>query len=151
METADFQAAQHFVQGELSKKLQDPAFRYQSDAPAARTDENRPLITKLDTIGNFYEGMGVLVKTGLVDRELVLQMFSGQVIGAWERLAPVAVIARRRTGDVLWENFEYLTVLSQDWVAAHPKGTYPAGVRRIALKDEWLEADKQYAASLAPA
>jgi hypothetical protein len=36
-------------------------------------------------------------------------------------------------------------------MAAHPKGTYPAGVRRIELKDEWLEADKQYASSLAPA
>jgi hypothetical protein len=36
-------------------------------------------------------------------------------------------------------------------MAAHPKGTYPAGVRRIGLKDEWLEADKQYAASLVPA
>jgi hypothetical protein len=36
-------------------------------------------------------------------------------------------------------------------MAAHPKGTYPAGVRRIRLKDAWLEADKQDAASLAPA
>ena len=44
-----------------------------------------------------------------------------------------------------------LPALAQDWIAAHPKGTYPAGVRRIDLKDEWLEADKQYAASLAPA
>jgi hypothetical protein len=29
------------------------------------------------------------------------------------------------------------------------QGTYPAGVRRIEVKDEWLDADKQYAASLA--
>jgi Domain of unknown function (DUF4760) len=150
METPEFQAAQHFVQGDLSKKLQDPAFRYQSDAPAARTDENRPLVAKIDAIGNFYEGMGVLVKTGLVDQELVLQMFSDQVIGAWTRLSPIAAISRRRV-DAVWENFEYLTVLAQDWLNAHPKGTYPAGVRRIALDDEWLEADKQYAASLAPA
>jgi hypothetical protein len=41
--------------------------------------------------------------------------------------------------------------LAEDWKAAHPKGTYPTGVRRIQLKDEWLEADRQYAASLAPA
>jgi hypothetical protein len=44
-----------------------------------------------------------------------------------------------------------MAVLSKDWSAAHPKGAYPAGVRRIGLKDEWLEADKQYAALLAPA
>jgi hypothetical protein len=48
---------------------------------------------------------------------------------------------------LVWENFEYLTVLAQNWVAAHTKGTYPAGVRRIELKYPWLEADKQYAAS----
>jgi hypothetical protein len=36
-------------------------------------------------------------------------------------------------------------------MAAHSKGTYPAGVRRIDLKDEWLDADRQYAASLVPA
>ncbi|MFZ0031121.1 MAG: hypothetical protein WAK84_04530 [Candidatus Cybelea sp.] len=41
-------------------------------------------------------------------------------------------------------------MLAQDWIAARPKGTYPAGVRRIDLKDEWLEADRLYAASLAP-
>jgi hypothetical protein len=150
-ESADFQAASHFVQGELTKRLQDAAFRYQSDAPAARTNETRPLIAKVDAIGNFYEGIGVLVKAGLVDRELVLQIWAGNVIRDWERLATITAIARRRAGDVLWENFEYLTVLAEDWMAAHPKGTYPAGVRRIGLKDEWLEADKQYAASLAPA
>jgi hypothetical protein len=151
METPDFLAAQHFVQGELSKKLQDSAFRYQVAVPAVRTDEVRPLIARINAVGNFCEGMGVLVKTGLVDRELVLQMWTAQLIGYWERLAPVAAIARRRLGSAVWENFEYLTVLAQDWVAAHPKGTYPAGVRRIGLKDEFLEADTQYAASLATA
>jgi hypothetical protein len=150
-ESLDFQAARHFVQGELSKKLQNSAFRYQSDVPAARTDENRPLIVKVDTIGNFYEGIGVLVKSGLVERELILQIWAEQVIEDWEKLAPVAAISRRRLGDVVWENFEYLTVLAQDWMAAHPKGTYPAGVRRLEIKDEWLDADKQYAASLARA
>jgi hypothetical protein len=34
---------------------------------------------------------------------------------------------------------------------AHALGTYPAGVRHVELKDEFLEADKQYVASLAPA
>jgi hypothetical protein len=36
--------------------------------------------------------------------------------------------------------------LAEDWKAAHPKGAYPGGVRRIGLKGEWLDADKQYAA-----
>jgi hypothetical protein len=150
-ETPDFEAASHFVLTQLSAKLQDAAFRYQFGKPAARTDEMRPAIEKVNAIGNFYEGMGVLVRTGLVDRELIFQMWADTLSAAWRSLAPLTAIARRRAGDALWENFEYLTVLSEDWLTAHPKGTYPAGVRRIELKDEWLEADKQYAASLAPA
>jgi hypothetical protein len=150
METPEFQAAVHFVLGELATKLQDPAFRHQLEVPSARTDEMRPFIAKIGTVGNYYENLGLFVKTGLVDRELLLQLYNDVVTGTWERLTPVAAILRRRVG-ALWENFEYLTVLAQDWMAAHPKGTYPAGVRRIGLKDEWLDADKQYAASLAPA
>lgn len=150
METPQFQGAQHFVDAQLAAALANPAFRHSIATPSARTDETRPLWEHVRSIGNFYEGMGVLVKTGLVDKELVSQLWADQVNAAWKNLGPLAVIARRRVGDGLWENFEYLAVLQQDWLAAHPKGTYPAGVRRTELKDEWLEADKQYAASLAP-
>jgi hypothetical protein len=150
-ETPEFQSANHFVSGELATKLQDPVFRHQLEVLSARTDDVRPLIAKAFAIGNFYENAGVLIKMGLVERELVFQIWTEQVIGSWEKLAPVAAILRRRAGDAIWENFEYVTVLAQDWLAAHPKGSYPAGVRRIDLKDEWLDADKQYAASLAPA
>ncbi len=150
-EVPDFQAALYFVQGELSAKLQDPAFRYQIATRSARTDETRPLFAKINAIGNYYENLGVLVKTGLIDKEPVLQLWSGIVAQSWENLAPIAAIARRGRGDLVWENFEYLAVLACDWAAAHPKGTYPSGVRRIGLKDEWLDADRQYAASLAPA
>jgi hypothetical protein len=148
---SDFQVAEQFVQTKLSTLLQDPAFRYQLANPSARTDENRPFDSNINVIGNFYEGMGALVRAGLIDTELVLQIYCDRIMGAWTRLSPVTSIARRKIGDVLWENFEYLTVLAQRWIAAHPKGTYPAGMERIELKDEWLEADKQYAASLAPA
>jgi hypothetical protein len=47
METPDFQAASHFVGTELPAKLRDPAFRYQVVHRFARTDENKPLITRM--------------------------------------------------------------------------------------------------------
>jgi Domain of unknown function (DUF4760) len=149
-ETPEFQASQQSLR-ELPVRLQDPAFRYAIAEPAGRTDETRSLISALGRIGNFYETIGVLAKTGLVETDLVFETWGAILIGAWERLAPVTAIYRRREGPAVWENFEYLTVLAQDWRVAHPKGTYPAGVRRIDLKDEFLEADKQYAASFAPA
>jgi uncharacterized protein DUF4760 len=141
----------HFVDVELAGKLKDPEFRYQLANYHARTGENQALIAKVNTVGNFYENVGMLVKTGLVDRDLALNMWSGTAPSTWDDLKPVAAIVRRSQGDALWENFEYFVVLAQDWVADHPNGTYPAGVRRIRFDDEWREADAQYAASRAPA
>jgi hypothetical protein len=151
METPAFQAATEFLFAELPARMQEPGFRYQLAERAARTDETRPLCAKVQRIGNFYESLGALMKAGLVDTQLALELWCTFVVQNWEALAPVAALIRRKEGDGFWENFEYATVLAQDWIAAHPKGTYPAGVRRIELGDDWLEDDRQYAASLAPA
>jgi Domain of unknown function (DUF4760) len=153
MESADFQEARHLIAAEVPVKVQDPVFRRQFADASARTDQTRPFISKVINMANFYENIGTFVKGGLIDRELALDLWSGVVVGAWQRLAPLVAIARRPSsfGPNLWENFEYLTVLSQDWIAAHEGGAYPAGVRRIELDDEWLDADNRYAASLASA
>lgn len=148
-ERADFRATQHFVFTQLPEKLNDPAFRYQVVNRAARTAEIGPLIDQAVSLGNFYESMAILVRDGLVDRELALEIWNGVVVRAWEALVPFTAVLRRELGSIVWENFEYLTVISQDWLAAHANGTYPPGIRRIEPKDEWLEADTQYAASLA--
>ena len=90
-------------------KLQDPAFRYQFTLrPAARSDEFRSFITEINVLGNFFESMGVFAKTGLVDSALVLQMWTQQLLGYWDMFAPMTAIYRRRQGDSVWENFEYL-------------------------------------------
>jgi hypothetical protein len=93
--------------------------------------------------------VGTLVKTGLLDKNLVFEAWAGHVVDDWEKLAPATALMRRMSGSASMVNFEYLTVLSQDWEAAHSNGTYPTGMRRIDLKDDWLAADTQYEASLA--
>jgi hypothetical protein len=150
-ESPDFQAAQHFVFTGLRTKVQDPDFRYQFEHRSARSDQNKPFFGSVLMLGNFYESMGLLVKTGLVDKTLVLEMWMEAIVRTWDDLAPMTAIYRRRVGDSAWENFEYLTVLAQDWTAAHPNGSYPSDVRRVKLADEFLEADKQFAASVATA
>ena len=147
----ELEASRHFVATDLKSRLEDPAFRHQIVMRSATTDENRPLISKFNALGNFYEGLGLLVKARLVERKLVLELWSDVIVDNWASLALVTAMLRREAGDGLWESFEYLAVLSQDWLAGHPKGSYPSNMRRIQLKDEWLEADTQYAASLAPA
>jgi hypothetical protein len=149
--TAQFEAAEHVVRTELEGKLKDPEFRYQLCHRSVRAPETRVFLSKINTVGNFYENMGLLVKSGLVDRDLALDTWAGQIPGNWERLSPFAVIIRRELGDSVWENFEYLTVLAQDWMTAHPDGAYPRGVRRIELNDSWLDDDKRYEAVRATA
>jgi hypothetical protein len=75
VDTTDFQTGQHFVNTQLAAKLQDPMFRYQIAVPSARTNDTRQFIRSVTTIANFYESMGILVKTGLVDGNLVLEMW----------------------------------------------------------------------------
>ena len=146
-EHPEFQAARHFVLTQLAEKMNDPEFRYQVGHRTARTAENASLIGYATTLGNFYEAMAMMIRKGFVDRELALEIWNGPVVYTWQALEPVTAINRRAVGRILWENFEYLTVLSQDWLAQHSEGTYPPGIRRIDLKDAWLNADSQYAAS----
>lgn len=145
-----FEAAVRFVRIELPDKLKDPEFRYQLSHPAARTSENRALMQDHGALGNFYERIGLLVKNGALDSRLAMDLLSHATVADWQRLWPSTAILRREQGDSLLENFEYLAVLAQDWNAAHPT-SYPSGVRRFGLKDEWLEADRQYEASRVPA
>ena len=133
---APMQEAQHVVSTQLRVKLQDPEFRRQYADRSLRTDENRRIIAAASMLGNFYETMGVLVKSGLVDRKLALDIWSGNVVDTWNALAPALLLLRRAQDALIWENFEYLTVLSQDWLVAHAGGTYPPGIRRIVLDEQ---------------
>lgn len=151
--TVEMQSADEFIRRGLVEKLNDPAFRYQ----IANTDrglltvENQTPWSAILRVGNFYENMGALVKTELADKNLVLDIFSNQVLNNWKVLSPIVCLVRASRDDhSIWENFEYLAVLSQDWERAFPNGTYPAGMRRMELSYPWVEADRQYAASLAP-
>ncbi len=146
---SEFESARHFVFAGLPEKMRDPAFRYQLAHRAARTEENALLIAKINAVGNYYEETGVLVKSGLVDREFFLEIYSGNITSSWDALGEATAILRERLGQALWENFEYVAVLAQDWFAQHPSGTYPANVRRIDLPNKWRDADLAYAASLA--
>ena len=149
--THKFIAAEQLVMSNLAEKLADPEFRYFVATRCATTAENQAMRTAARDVGNHYENIGLLVRTGLVDRELALNLWSATAKGAWDLLAEYTAIARQRGGNAIWENFEFYVVLSQDWLAAHPNGAYPEGARRISLKSRYAEADMHYATSRTPA
>ncbi len=149
-ESAEFSAAAQFLRAGLAKALEDPASRYAISHAESRTDETHAaIIAKFRIVGNFYESLGILVRSGLLDRDLVLNFWGGgTIVSMWKRMAPVTAIYRRRQGSAVYENFEYIAVLAREWNAKHPHGTYPPEMRRLELEDKWLEADERYAATL---
>ena len=146
-ESEQFQAARSFVRARITEHLNDESFRHQLHHPAERTAENRAAVTKMGTVANVYEGMGALVKSQMIEPRLVFELWGSAIVADWNMLAPYMAMMRGRKGNQIFEHFEYLTVLAQDWLAAHPGGTYPKGMRRIHLTDEWLETAPKAAES----
>lgn len=45
--------------------------------------------SKFDLVGTFFEGIGVLIKRGLIDVTLVDDLMSGHIVWAWEKFEPL--------------------------------------------------------------
>jgi|HubBroStandDraft_4_1064222.scaffolds.fasta_scaffold00005_164 hypothetical protein len=144
-QTDHFIKALHCVYSELPLRIHDPEFRYQLTHRNERTPEFNEVLSKVEAVGDSYENFGVLAKAELVDRRLLLDFYTAVVLDAWAALIDTTAILRAHYGSSIWENFEYLAVLAQDWNAARPNGSYPRGLRRIEVPNRWREADEQYA------
>ena len=102
--------------------------------PQELVELNRALVL----VGNFYEELGILVKNGAIDEDLVLDRWSSNITGAWGRMARYIAWGRKAANsNLVYENFEYLTVLAEDWLAENEAGTYPQGVRRLPMPETW--------------
>ncbi|HYK53133.1 MAG TPA: hypothetical protein VEV38_06355 [Candidatus Eremiobacteraceae bacterium] len=138
LESDKFMAAMLFVRRRLPVLLDEPAVR-------KRLDE-RPIDTELQPInivGNFFESMGSFVKHDIIDAKVACDLWSGVVLACWEALGPALAIMRRKDGPSLWENFEYLAVLSENYFDKNPNGTYPRGARRIKVVDKYPDDVKR--------
>jgi hypothetical protein len=90
-------------------------------------------------IGGTYEELGILVKNGIVDQTIFLDRYVHLIIRDWAALADYIAFGRDARGaNSFWENFEYLTVLAQDWYERHRGASnYPAGIRRLQILNPW--------------
>ena len=88
-------------------------------------------------VGNTYEELGILIKNGIVDREMFLDRYCGVAIGAWKRLESfLAFIREAQDAQGIWENFEMIVALSERWIREHPS-TYPPNLERIRIVNPW--------------
>lgn len=141
LESAEFAAAMRFVARELPELLKDPEIRRQLGDASPTPERLRPVTV----VGNFFEALGSFARHNIIDKEVAISLWSSVVIANWERLRPALAIMRRTAGPALWEQFEYLAKISNDWVAAHPNGSYPPGIAHMPVPDVWLEEDKEVA------
>ncbi|MBV8170928.1 MAG: DUF4760 domain-containing protein [Candidatus Eremiobacteraeota bacterium] len=127
------QSARRFIRDELDSRLHDAEFRSTLAAMPIGTAA-RPVVL----LGNHYERLGLFVKRGIIDEDLACDLWSAQVSGDWDRMAPALAIIRRTQGNSVFENFEYMVEVSDEWLARHPHGAYPANRKRRPLPDTWL-------------
>lgn len=129
LQSPDFIDARRFVRQELPAMLRDPNVRENVRNLSTQKDMRLGIM-----LGNFYENVGMFVRLGTVDRTTVCTLWGGLIDEAWTGLAPLlSVIRSDPTNFAIWENFEYLATIAQDWAAQHPDGNYPPGVRRLPL------------------
>ena len=72
-------------------------------------DSNLEAWSSFSSVGNFFDGLGVLVHRELIDISLVDDLMSSSVIWLWEKTEPVIRERRvRRNRPQIWEWVEYL-------------------------------------------
>jgi hypothetical protein len=133
IESQEFQRAERFVALELSKRLSEP------DVQRAMLDRYFPEeFQPMRMIANFFENMGVFVKSGIIDKSIACNLWNQVVLRNWNAIAPVAQNRRVATEyPGLWENFEYLAMLSRQWERDYANGTYPRGMERMPSAELW--------------
>ena len=124
LESEAFQEAREFVMMVLPRLLKDPETMEKLSRPVF-PKELRPA----GYVANFFESMGAFVRFDIIDRSIACDLWCGVVLACWEALLPVTRI-RRRDDPGIWENFEYLAVLSKQFAERSPT-SYPSHVPRM--------------------
>ena len=121
-----FYDALEYVQNELPAKLQDPSYRERLLGPARSRREFPELF-----LCDLQEQIGSYVRLGFISPDHYFDIVPIGVQGMWNLLKEVVELRRQRSGNIVYENFEYLVVLMKQYSAAHPSGNYPKGFPRL--------------------
>lgn len=138
LESEEFSRAFQFIARELPALLSDPKTR-----EALMASPIPEAFRSVNVVGNFYESMGAFVKHDIIDAGIAQDLWSGIIADSWHLMSPAIAIMRRKRGPALWENFEYIAGLSEEWTHKHPDGLYPGGRKRLIVEDVWRQEDER--------
>jgi hypothetical protein len=114
---AEFRKVRTFVQTKLEERMKDPA--YVDELRTGKLDRDVHLEIRL---GNYWVSLGLLLRTGLLDRKLFLDWGAPACLSDWKAMRDVTR-ALRSTRPMIWRDFEYLARLSAmhiDYMDRHP-------------------------------
>jgi len=139
LDSQDFREA-ILVRRELPGALRDRAFCEfeiavsQSRPDIPTNDKYLKIRQAANLVGNTFENLGSLVKNGILDRRLFLDIYSWIVRRYWNNLEGFTAIARAAAGErTIYENFEFIAAVSQRYLETHPD-TYPPGMPRLDVR-----------------
>src|SRR5579872_703762 len=139
LESPAFRDAQRFVSYELPKRLNDPQ--------EARKAAQIPFVGEYEaiaTVANFFESMGLFVKTGIIDRHIACDFWAFVALRNWEALLPITSYVRQKLDQpALWENFEYMAALSEQFQRDH-RTSYPNGMNRMPVNTSLIDRAKTW-------
>lgn len=135
VEDAKFNQWTDGARREVTQRMPDPAYRRAVLDNTLKREDCSWL-----NLANSYEWVGSLVRQGLIDEDAFMDIYSSRVVAAWELVADVVALIRRRD-PATWTNFEYLYVQGQAWIRRYPQGIYPKNAPHAHLEDRWLAAD----------
>lgn len=129
----DMQAAMRFVHEQLHERLKDPQYRAELIGP----DPDRRTHPELQ-VADMFEQIGSYVKYGMIGGKPFTDLGGSLVRNMWDGTKDA--IALRRFGSnssSMYENFEYLAALANEFQQKYPDGNYPRGVQRLMKESEW--------------
>lgn len=85
-------------------------------------------------------GSKIFVKNGILNADVVCDLWSHLAIRNWNAMEPIITNRRRLLQNPgINENFEYIAAISTRWLEKHPSGAYPRNVPRMPQSHIWPE------------
>ena len=78
----------------------------------AQDMEQKCSYESLVQLASYFEGVGYLVRRGLVDKKIVAECLP--TVSIWRKMEPWAIWDREKTDPTMWAEFEYLALASED-------------------------------------
>lgn len=132
----DFREAERLVRKEFPAILEDEGFcayfiAVLKDEEPVESSRYVGARYAARIVANTYENLGVLAKRGIVDRNILLDVYAYIITSAWDDLEGFVALVRLLTGEqTLYINFEYLASIARDEPTSK-LSPYPRQAKRL--------------------